>query len=206
MKKFLFIYAVLVTAVLFFGAKYLLNERSRLKGNQSALAQQIEHYRTRLGEESASVQILRLRCGEYEELRAADAEKVRSLGIRLRRAEAAAKSVTSTGLLLKAPVKDTVINRFEPVGDAIIGQERVQTFRWRDAWVSVEGMIRADSVECRVHSVDTLYQVVHRVPRRFLGIPVGTRAIRQQIHSSNPHTHIVYSEYVSFEKGLRRKW
>ena len=53
---------------------------------------------------------------------------------------------------------------------------------------------------CRVESVDTLRQVVHRVPRRFLFIRFGTKAVRQEIVSSNPHTRIVYAEYVRFAK------
>ena len=52
----------------------------------------------------------------------------------------------------------------------------------------------------RIRSVDTLRQVVHRVPRRFLFIRWGTKALRQQIVSSNPHTRIVYTEYVRIER------
>ena len=57
-----------------------------------------------------------------------------------------------------------------------------------------------DSAEGRGRSVDTLRQVVHRVPRRFLFIRWGTKALRQQIVSSNPHTRIVYTEYVRIER------
>lgn len=78
--------------------------------------------------------------------------------------------------------------------------DTVRSFRWRDPWVTVEGRIRDDSVACRVESVDTLRQVVHRVPRRFLFIRFGTKAVRQEIVSSNPHTRIVYAEYVRFAK------
>ena len=53
---------------------------------------------------------------------------------------------------------------------------------------------------CRIESVDTLRQIVHRVPRRFLFIRFGTKAVRQEIVSSNPHTRIVYAEYVRFVK------
>jgi len=52
-----------------------------------------------------------------------------------------------------------------------------------------------------VTSTDTLRQIVHRVPRRFLFIRWGTKAIRQEIVSTNPHTRIVYTEYID----MRRK-
>ena len=176
MKKYLFLYAVLITALLAYGYTRYRHETRRLTQNQNALASGIEHYRTRLGQEAASVQALRLRCAEFERLRAGDADTIRRLGIRLR----------DTVVLLR---RDTLRIR-----------DTLKLFRWRDAWVTVEGRIRTDSVACRVQSTDTLRQVVHRVPRRFLFIRWGTKALRQEIVSSNPHTRIIYSDYVKFER------
>ena len=122
---------------------------------------------------------------------------VRRLGIKLRRLEAAAKTVTATSVDLRAPVRDTVVLLRR---DTLRIRDTLKLFRWRDAWVTVEGRIRTDSVACRVESTDTLRQVVHRIPRRFLFIRWGTKALRQEIVSSNPHTRIVYSDYVKFER------
>ena len=55
-------------------------------------------------------------------------------------------------------------------------------------------------MHCRVASTDTLHQIVHRIPRRFLFIRWGTKALRQEIVSSNPHTRIVHTEYVKIER------
>lgn len=103
MKKYLFLYAVLTTALLAYGYARYRHETRRLTQNQDALASGIEHYRTRLGQEAASVQALRLRCAEFERLRAEDAASIRRLGIKLRRLEAAAKTVTATSVDLRAP-------------------------------------------------------------------------------------------------------
>ena len=189
MKKYLFFYAVAVTALLVCGYGRYRRENRRLTQNQHALAAGIERYRTRLGQEAASVQALRLRCAEFEELRAADAAEIRRLGIKLRRLEAAARTATATKVEIRTPVRDTVVVR-----------DTLRLFRWRDAWVRVEGAVTADSVLCRVESTDTLRQVVHRIPRRFLFIRWGTKALRQEIVPSNPHTRIVYSEYVKIER------
>ena len=183
MKKYLFAYAVLATALLFFTCRHYRAENRRLVENQTALAADVTRYRTRLGTEAASVQALRLRCGEFETLRAADAEQIRRLGIRLRRLEAAAKAVAVTDAEIRTPLRDTV-----------------RMFRWRDPWISVEGRIGRDSAACRIRSVDTLRQAVHRIPRRFLFIRWGTKALRQEIVSTNPHTRIVYAEYVKIER------
>ena len=143
---------------------------------------------------------------EFERLRAGDAERIRQLGIRLRRVEAAATLATATEIDVQVPLHDTIVRRdFAAVCDsgrlaAAVRFDTVRSFRWRDPWVTVEGRIRGDSADCRVESVDTLRQVVHRVPRRFLFIRFGTKAVRQEIVSSNPHTRIVYAEYVRFAK------
>ena len=191
MKKYLFIYAALTTAVIIIGGKFLISEQRRLQNNNHSLLQRVEYYRTSADESAASVQALRLKVGEYEELLAADAEKICAMGVKLRRLESAAKSVVATDVAIKAPLRDTVFIR-----DTLRQIDTLRLFRWNDSWVTVDGVISADSVECRVQSVDTLHQIVHRIPRRFLFIKYGTKALRQEIISSNPHSKIVFSEYI----------
>ena len=193
MRKYLAIYAIVATAVIVVGAKYLLKENARLENNNYALIESVKTYRTKADESAASVQVLRLKVGEYEELRAADAERIRKLKIKLKRLESASKSVTKTAVDITVPLRDTVILR-----DTLRLHDTVRLFRWRDSWVTVDGVIDNDSVSCSVSSVDTLHQIIHRIPRRFLFFRYGTKAIRQEIVSSNPHTQVVYSEVVSF--------
>lgn len=197
MQKYLILYAVVATALLVIVFRHYRGENQRLTQNQTALLSDIEHYRTRLGQEAASTQALRLRCAEFEELRAADAEQIRQLGIRLRRLEAVGKNIVQTDMTVRTPLRDTaVVRRHEapPVRDT------ARSFRWKDPWVTIEGVVGRDSVRCRIRSIDTLRQVIHRVPRRFLFIRWGTKALRQEIVSSNPHTQIVYTEYVKIER------
>lgn len=193
MRKYLAIYAIVATAVIVVGAKYLLKENARLENNNYALIESVKTYRTKADESAASVQVLRLKVGEYEELRAADAERIRKLKIKLKRLESASKSVTKTAVDITVPLRDTVILR-----DTLRLHDTVRLFRWRDSWVTVDGVIDNDSVSCSVSSVDTLHQIIHRIPRRFLFFRYGTKAIRQEIVSSNPHTEVIYSEVVSF--------
>lgn len=204
MKKFLIIYSVVATLLLAGGMRILRNENNRLKNNQTALAQEVAHYKSALGEEAASAQILRLRCGEYEEMRKSDAERIKSLGIRIRRLESAAKSVAATEVEAAATLHDTVVVRDTVrLFDTVRYADTLRRFRWSDPWIEVEGEIDSGDVRCRVRSIDTLHQVVHRVPRRFLFIRYGTKAIRQDILSTNPHTRIAYTEYVEFQRRGR---
>lgn len=197
MKKYLVLYAVAVTALFVCSHRRYRAENRRLVQNQTALAAEVAHYRTQAGQEAASAQVLRLRCGEFEALRAADAKEIRRLGLKIRRLEAAAKTVTATEAEIRTPLRDTVVVRS---GDPHPVRDSVRLFRWRDPWVTVEGRIGRDSAVCRIRSIDTLRQVVHRIPRRFLFIRWGTKALRQEIVSTNPHTRIVHAEYVKIER------
>ena len=189
MKKVLFLYALAVTALLLCTLRHYRSENRRLEQNQTALASDLHHYRTRLGEEAASAQALRLRCAEFERL------------------EAASKHVTRTEVTLRAPLGDPLLQPAAPTQDPLrrtpheaLLPDSLRRFRWSDPWVTVEGILGRDSVACRIESRDTLRQIVHRIPRRFLFIRWGTKALRQEIISSNPHTRIVYSEYIRIER------
>lgn len=193
MKRILFIYALCATVLAMWGITRH-REAERLDNNQTALTEQIRLYRTRLDESAASVQTLELRCDEFRRMKAEDARRIQELGIKIKRLESVAKSATRTEVEVVVPLRDTVVLR-----------DTLRTFSWEDEWVRVDGLVGRDSVECRVASIDTLRQVVYRVPRRFWFVKYGTKAIRQEIISSNPHTRIVYSEYIELKNRRKRK-
>ena len=128
------------------------------------------------------------------------------MGIRIRRLESASKSVTVTGFSADARLCDTVFVRDTVIlRDTLRTADTLRTFRWGDGWVEVEGCIENGRVQCSVTSIDTLQQIVHRVPRRFLFFRCGTKAIRQEIVSSNPHTRIAYTEYIELGRHRRKR-
>lgn len=63
--------------------------------------------------------VLNLRVSELERLRAADAESIRDLGIKLRRVESTAKTATATVVELRAKLRDTAIVRETPAGRSL---------------------------------------------------------------------------------------
>ncbi len=199
MKKYLFIYAVAVTAALLCCGRAMHKstaEHQRLTANQQVLVARIEGLQTSFEGQHGSIERLQLRCREYEALRRRDAATIRSLGLRLRRVESVAKQGLQTEVKVQAPLRDTLILRH----DTVRLFDTVRCFAWRDAWVSLEGEIGPDSLRCRVVSVDTLQQILHRVPHRFLFLRWGTKAVRQEIRSSNPHTRLVYADYVVIKR------
>lgn len=227
MKRYLFLALLVLFGLLWVQTVRLRGERAergRMQSNNEVLTDSVEFYRTVSGKHAASRQVLQLRASELERYNAQLAATVRELRIKARRLEAAAMTATRTEVQITAPLEDAgpKPTTWEKHGEAVrraadsvkarlnrkyFGQPKpveTKVFRWSDRHVSVDGIIRADSVSCQVVSIDTLQQIVHRVPRRFLFIRWGTKAVRQEVVSSNPHTQIVYTEYIELNRRNRK--
>lgn len=226
MKRYLIITLLVTGGLLWLQTVRLRGERAerrRVQSNNEVLTDSVEFYRTESGKHAASRQVFELRASEMERYNAQLAAQLRELRIKVRRLEAAATTATRTEVQITAPLKPAGpqptawekygagVRRAADSVKAALDREftglpkvpEAKIFRWADRHVSVDGIIRTDSVSCQVVSIDTLQQIVHRVPRRFLFIRWGTKAIRQEVVSSNPHTQIVYTEYIRFTKKTR---
>ncbi len=200
MTKALFIYALSVTALLLLvgsNRQRLRSENQRLNQNIVALTSDVELYRTRSGESAAEVRSLRLRHSELEQTNEALTDQIDQLKIRLRHINSLATAATQTVVEFSTQIPDTVLRR--PVVDTI----RLPLYA--DTWNSVQTTLIGDRIEGRFSSVDTLHQVVYRVPHRFLFIRYGTKELRQVITSSNPSTRLVYSSHITIERGGRKR-
>lgn len=225
-KRYLIMALLVLSGLLWIQTVRLRDERAehrRVQSNNEVLTDSVEFYRTASGKHAASRQVLELRASELERYNAQLAATVRELRIKARRLEAAAMTATRTEVQITAPLESAgpQLTAWEKYGAGVrraadsvkVALDRefsglpkvpeAKVFRWSDRHVSVDGMIRADSVSCHVESIDTLQQVVHRVPRRFLFIRWGTKAVRQEVVSSNPHTNIVYTEYIELKRKKR---
>ncbi len=201
MKKYLLIACVILAvlcASLLGAVRELTQEKDRLTGNQEALMEEVQYYQDEAGRQAASVQRLELSKSELEAYNGELTQRIEDLNIKLKRVQAATTTATQTNVEIKTIIKDTIIYRDT-------GMLVLPAIKWQDPWVNVDGIIKPDStVDLSIQSVDTLFQVVHRVPKKFWFIKYGTKAIRQEITSSNPHTKIVYSEYIELE-GRKKK-
>lgn len=201
MKKYLLIACVILAvlcASLLGAVRELTQEKDRLTGNQEALMEEVQYYQDEAGRQAASVQRLELSKSELEAYNGELTQRIEDLNIKLKRVQAATTTATQTNVEIKTIIKDTIIYRDT-------GMLVLPAIKWQDPWVNVDGIIKPDStVDLSIQSVDTLFQVVHRVPKKFWFIKYGTKAIRQEITSSNPHTKIVYSEYIELE-GCKKK-
>lgn len=178
----------------------LREEKDRLAGNQQALLEKVDYYQTEAGKSAASVQRLELSYSELEDNYNQVCRVADDLKVKLKRIEAASTTETKTEVSITTEVKDSLAFR----GDTL-PPIRIQAIEWKDPWITIMGELREKELSLNVTSVDTLVQIVHRVPKKFWFIKYGTKAIRQEIRSSNPHTKIVYSEYIELDSKCRRK-
>lgn len=227
MKRYLILALLVLFGLLWVQTVRLRGERAerrRMQSNNEVLTDSVEFYRTESGRSAASRQVFELRASELERYNAQLAATVRELRIKARRLEAAAMTATRTEVQITAPLEpagpqpsawekygagvrkaaDSVKAALDRKFSGLPKVPEAKVFRWSDRHVSIDGVIRADSVSCHVSSIDTLQQVVHRVPRRFLFIRWGTKAVRQEVVSSNPHTQIVYTEYIELNRRNRK--
>lgn len=169
-------------------------EQERLERNQRALLSDVECYKTRADKWAATAEVLELKVSELRQARAEDTKRIKELGIRLREVENYAMSVTQKRGGATLPLRDTVIIR-----------DTVKIFSSGRGHTELSGMVRNDSITYHFTSTDTIYQVVRRVPRRFLFFRYGTKAIHQDVWTSNPSTRVIYTEYIELEKPTRTK-
>lgn len=169
-------------------------EQERLERNQRALLSDVECYKTRADKWAATAEVLELKVSELRQARAEDTKRIKELGIRLREVESYAMSVTQKRGGATLPLRDTVIIR-----------DTVKIFSSERGHTELNGMVRNDSITYHFESVDTIYQVVRRVPHRFLFFRYGTKAIHQDVWTSNPTTKVVYTEYIEIEEPKRER-
>lgn len=188
-RHYIPILSLLLLLILALGAlAESVREGRRLASNQRSLVAQNQALRSEVVVQEQSVARLRMTVGELEEFRRADAERIRELGIKLRHARA----LTLTESIQRL---DTIV-----VADLRpLLSDSLYRLQLRDGWVSLDVEVRPREAHISLTSCDTLFQVVHRVPWRWWIFSWGTKAIRQEIRSSNPHSRLVYSEYIEIE-------
>lgn len=195
MKKILLyvnVALILTVSVLSCWLNNVREEKKRLADNQEALLSDVDYYKTESGKNAASVLKLELSKSELENHCQDLAKTIDELNIKIGRIQSASTTITKTVVKIQTVVRDSIVYRDLPVNLKVI--------KWRDPWVVLNGVLDGETFSANIESIDTLSQVVHRIPKKFLFIKWGTKAIRQEVVSSNPHSKIVYTEYIELKK------
>lgn len=211
MRKYVIIaFAVLLAAIAFLShrVRSLQTERDRLQNNQTALLEDVAYYKTESGKYAASVQSLELSKSELQKHCDELVKTVEDLNVKIKRIQSVSTTATKTEVPIKTEVRDSIVYRVPdslkllPVLPTLIDTLKRITFK--DPWVELDGTIDKGMFTGRIQTVDTLIQVVHRVPHQWWFFKWGTKAIRQEIRSSSPYTKIVYSEYIELKRKKKK--
>lgn len=174
-------------------------ELARAHENLTAATAALDTTRDAQGRAIAEVRRLRLTVGELEDARGALAARVRAMGVRLNRLTALSETRMRTIARLRGRVDTVYVARADSAAAPAV--DTLRRLAYDDGHLTLEATVNesAGTYEARVESVDTLIQTVHRV-RSGWWIFGCTKGIRQTVRSSNPHTRIVYQEYIEFER------
>lgn len=168
-------------------------EINRLNANQRSLQESISFYRTKDSLSAASVEVLSLTINEYKRTVFHKDRLIDELGIKLRRLQSVSKTATQQTYGLEVVLIDSIVFTQGP-------PDTVKCINLSDEWIRARGCVQDGIFSGKLVTYDTLVQAVHRIPRRFLGIPFGTKAIRQEIVSKNPNSQITYTEFIELRR------
>jgi len=196
MKRYLLIITLSLTVIVcFVWAGGERRDKLRHRSNERQLLVEKEALTTQAGKHVLEVQRLMLEKGDLERSQQTMLGQIEELKIRNRRIESLLQTATDTKQTVKTVIRDSLV--YVPVRDTSM---HVQVFDWCDAWTSIHGQIAGRDVELQYGSRDTLTFVAHRIPRRFLFIMYGTKAIRMDAVSANPNTRLTYARSVEIVK------
>lgn len=171
----------------------ITDERNKYQQNTYTLLTDIEKLRTDSSMQAYQVQTLSLNIDEYKKYRAADAQIIESLKLKLKQVSAVSKQELEVNVPINTIVKDSIIF----VNNAT---DTIKTITYKDQYVTFDGNIQNDSLTAHFNVPVTISQVLYKVPKRkFLWWSWGCKAIKQVIITNNPYVQLNYSEYIEIK-------
>ena len=183
-----------------------LGRESSTGENQNVLMHngKVEIGQTQTGKPMASVSAMSLKPSSLKRIPdSLLAATSKDLKINPRRMVAAIKtSSLATADIHAAITTDSIYDEADKDSNVLLSyhSRSPQQVSWSDPWMSLRGTIRGDSFTARIESRDTLQMIIHRVPKRFLFFRYGTKGVRMDVVSQNPHTRLSYPKVILFAK------
>ena len=193
----------LALVMAFKGCHELRGESERTKENQDVLLHngKVEIGRTLSGRPRASVQAITLKTSDLK--RSPDsllAVNKKELKIKNSRIMAAATTSTTTQVDVKAAIRPVTHDTCSRILSGSYRPPDVSQVSWSDPWITLRGEIEGDSMRMHIESRDTIQMIVHRVPKKFLFFRFGTKGVRMEVVSQNPHSRLSYPRIIMFKK------
>lgn len=183
-------------------SRSLVKENDRLYGNIATLYSEIDIYKVNDSLNAAGIDRLLLTQAELKKYNSDLTQTVEDLDIKLKRVQSISRTATETVYDIKTIVRDSLVYR-QVDNELAVAVDTLRCINYSNKWVYLSGCYwdnDAEKIQLKIVSRDTLDQVVHRVPKKFLFFRFGCKAIRQEILSKNPNSHIVYTKYIELKR------
>lgn len=190
------VFGILICACIALGVLYSveLKERIRLDKNQASLLSGIEHYKTKSGQDAATIKQLILEKGELKEFESELVDSLKKQGFKIRRLESITQVSTQSNVQFKPIYKDSLVVKHDTV-------YKMPCYEYNDDWISFTGCRDLDgTTTVSISQIDSIIIVGNRIPKRFIGIPFGVKSINLDIVSYNPYSTIKYARNITLKK------
>lgn len=181
-------------AIFYFSWKQERHERIRHEANEKSLIEGMKAYQSKDSLNAATIQALTFSNSEFKRYNQDLTKTVENLNLKVKNLQSASQTGTETNYKVKIQVKDSLIY--------LAG--RIDTLKcvdFSDNWLTVSGCVKKGQFSGIIQSRDTIETFISRVPHRFLFFRYGTKAIRQDVVSKNPHSKIVFTKYIELKNG-----
>lgn len=198
-KNWKIILIVLLTLALYTTIRTSINNRQkylREKNNTEALMTEIEHERTKRGEDVTTIQELQLTVKEFKKLRAADAKLIEELKVKPPQIKEIVKTVVQTKIEYRDTLIQTAPNKFEWNKDT----------EWWTVNQEIDFSSEAPIIDFKIQTRDSLTHLLYKVPKcKFLGIRFGTKGYEIKCVNHNPDSKIIYNEWINVSKDKTKR-
>ena len=184
-----FMALIIALSSLFYLYKSERKNRIRIQNNQSILLSEASEYKTKDGLNAISIGQLNFKIKELKKYRGEDLETIKDLGIKLKRVKS-----------IKTIVKDS-IRIVHVKGDPIPIIDTLRCIESISPFLELNGCIDAnDYFTGKITTTDSLTQILHAIPKKFLFIKYGVKSVRQEAFWQNPDSHIKYAEIIEIRR------
>lgn len=187
MKKYIYIGIVILIIGLIAALNITLsslktakNEVKRHEQNERVLQGGLIQVTAKNGDLVLRTEALNQTANEFKKYNADLAKEIKNLRIRVKDLQSATSVVVDSNLDTTVPIRDTLF----------LSNVSAKTFNYSDAFTSIKGVITADSVSIKYHSMDSLFIFHHIQKHKFLFVRWGIKAQWWDIKNSNPNNSI----------------
>lgn len=170
-----------------------VRERDRLSENQAALLSDIRFYKMLDSLSVGSVQQLIFTTRELKQHRQELIKTIDGLNLKLKRVQA----VSSTSIKSNSKIQTIIRDSIRTLASRT---DTLRCINYTDKWLTISGCQENNEFTGIIESRNTIDQVIHRVPHKFLFFRWGAKAIRQEVVSRNQNSEITFTEYIELKK------